>query len=558
VPAQEGRSQGSPLQIDDNGDLVLQTAGSEVRLQKPLIYQEINGVKQPISGGYVLLSPQSSSLITFEVAAYDTSKPLVIDPIMLIYSTYLGGSGTEGNASGVSGDGSIDIAVDAAGHAYVTGTTFSPDFPTTSGAFDTTCGTDGTCNGGFDAFVTKFNPAGTALLYSTYLGGSGNDTGDGIAVDATGKVYVTGVASPTTDFPTTPNAFQGTAPSTSPAFVAVLDPSQVGSVNPNDQLVYSTYLGGDAMGHGIAVGPTGNIYVTGRIDSDIFGLPVTPAREYVASADAFVAVLDPSPPTCTSSALNITITCKESLLYFTFLGGTGIDGGSSTAIAVDALGNAHVTGDTNSINTNNTLFPTTANAFQKDPHPFGRDAFVTVLAPFPPTCNPDLNDPNINCSESFLYSTFLGGSDFDNDTVRDGGIAVDFSGKAYVTGMARSDNFPTTANAFQLPKGGGDDAFVAVLNPFVPLANCTSDVQNGIVINCLESLLYSTYLGGSGIDRGTDIAVDFSSIAVDALPPGSNVPPPPGRPRQRLCNGIYSFAQLPGPGRSDRPEARRG
>jgi hypothetical protein len=157
VPAQEGRSQGSPLQIDDNGDLILHTEGGEIRLHKPRIYQEINGTKQPIPGGYVLLSPQSSALITFHVAAYDTSKPLIIDPT-LSYSTYLGGS--------LDDEGGTDIAVDASGNAYVTGNTESINFPTASPLQAAYGG------GFFDAFVAKLNPAGSALVYSTYLGGS--------------------------------------------------------------------------------------------------------------------------------------------------------------------------------------------------------------------------------------------------------------------------------------------------------------------------------------------------------------------------------------------------
>jgi hypothetical protein len=155
------------LEVDRKGDLVLQFGNSEIRLQKPLVYQMVDGAKQHIPGNYRLGSQHQ---ISFQVAAYDSSKPLVIDPT-LVYSTYLGGNGTD------LGEG---IAVDTAGNAYVTGNTNSTNFPTTAGAFQTALG------GGTDAFVTKVNSTGTGLVYSTYIGGSGDDTGYGIAVDAAG------------------------------------------------------------------------------------------------------------------------------------------------------------------------------------------------------------------------------------------------------------------------------------------------------------------------------------------------------------------------------------
>ena len=179
---EDGGENRLPLRIDDNGDLILHTAGGELRLHKPRIYKEINGTKQPIPGGYVLLEleTQNSELETqkvgFHVATYDTSKPLIIDPT-LSYSTYLGGN---------SGDYGVGIAVDASGNTYVTGYTASTSFPTAS-AFQTANG------GSVDAFVTKLNTTGSALVYSTYLGGSGEDRSWNIAVDTSGNAYVTRV-----------------------------------------------------------------------------------------------------------------------------------------------------------------------------------------------------------------------------------------------------------------------------------------------------------------------------------------------------------------------------
>src|SRR3989441_1834599 len=175
------------LEVDAQGDLVLHTAVGPIRQRKPVIYQEIDGDKKEIPGGYVLTATHQ---VSFRIAPYDPSQPLVIDPV-LVYSTYLGGSGND------FGD---DIAVDALGNAYITGATFSTNFPTTVGAFQ---------GGGNDAFVTKLNPTGSALVYSTYLGGSGGDSGNGIAVDSLGNAYVA-THTYSSNFPTTAGAFQTT------------------------------------------------------------------------------------------------------------------------------------------------------------------------------------------------------------------------------------------------------------------------------------------------------------------------------------------------------------
>src|SRR5213078_311962 len=293
-------------------------------------------------------------------------------------------------------DDGLGIAVDALGNAYVTGFTGSANFPTTAGAFQTTFG------GIVDAFVTKFNPPGTGLVYSSYLGGSGVDDGLGIAVDALRNAYVTGFTG-STNFPTTAGAFQTTFGGTEDAFVTKLNPMGTG-------LVYSTYLGGSGVddGFGIAVDALRNAYVTGFTGSTNF--PTTAGAFQTTggdTVDAFVTKLNPT---------------GTGLVYSTYLGGSSDDEG--LAIAVDALGNAYVTGITFSTN-----FPATAGAFQTT---LGgtEDAFVTTL----------------NATGSLLvYSTYLGGSDVDDGL----GIAVDARGNAYVTGFTGSTNFPTTAGAFQ-------------------------------------------------------------------------------------------------------------
>jgi len=424
------------LEIDSKGDLLLHTQGGPVRLKKPIIYQEIHGVISEIDGGYVLHDTQE---VCFQVAEYDTSLPLVIDPI-LIFSTYLGGSGSTTE----SYDWSKSIAVDSSGCAYVTGSTYSSDFPTQN-PFQSTHG-----GGQYDAFITKLEPSGATLSYSTYLGGEGSDHGYGIAVDASGCAYVTGNTL-STDFPTQ-NPLQSTYGGYSDAFVTKLSPS-------GDSLSYSTYLGGSFYdgrdyGESIAVDASGSAYVTGYTNAPDFPTqdPLYPNKW--GTWDAFVTKLDPSGAT---------------LAYSTYLGGSDSDFGKS--IAVDASGCAYVTGYTKSSD-----FPT-KNPFQGT-HGGGTanydDAFITKLNP---------------SGSSLSYSTYLGGEGSD----RGYGIAVDSSGSAYVTGQTGSSDFPTK-NPLQV-ECAEVDAFVTKLDP------------SG------ATLSYSTYLGGGGGDYGESIAVDLSGSA---------------------------------------------
>jgi hypothetical protein len=437
--------------IDGNGDLVLQLAGGEVRLDRPLAYQQVDGSKRIIPAEFAVQTAGGTQKVGFNLGGYDSSRPLVIDPV-LIYSTFLGGGGSDRGAA---------IAVDAAGAAYVVGSTDSPDFPTTPGAFDTSA------TGTVDVFVTKLNSTGSALEYSTYLGGSVTphdwdqpaDSGLSIAVDPAGAAYVTG-STRSSDFPTTPGAFDSSYNLRGDAFVTKLDPT--GSV-----LVYSTYLGSASADSGtsIAIDAGGSAYVTGSTDaSSIF--PTTPG------AFSTSRVGSPRPVDAFVTKLNVT---GSALVYSTYLGGGLNDSGRS--IAVDPAGNAFVTGLTGSAD-----FPTTAAAFDptyNGPHGF-LDVFVTAL----------------NASGSaLLYSTFLGGSSDDQA----GAIAVDREGVAYVTGMTFSSDFPTTAGAFDNTLGGfgltAADAFVTKLN--------TSG----------SALEYSTYLGGTGQESGLGIAVDAASSA---------------------------------------------
>jgi hypothetical protein len=430
------------IQIDGKGSLQLTVDNRRLTFKAPTIYQEENGERKPIAGRYVKTEGKK---IGFEVRDYDATKSLVIDPT-LDYSTYLGGS--------MEDRGNL-IAVDSSGSAYVTGYTYG-SFPTSPGAFQTFYG-GGTYS---DAFVTKLNPNGTAVVYSTYLGGNEGDDGFGIAVDAGGSAFVVG-GTVSTNFPTTPGAFQtafagGTY---GDFFVTKLNPA-------GSALVYSAYLGGsgdefegsnDGVGKGIALDNAGNAYVTGITSSTNF--PTTPGAYQTALAssggDSFITKINPA---------------GTGLVYSTHLGMTG--GLGANAIAVDVSGNAYVTGPAY------IQVPMTAGAFQTTYGGNGSDAFVAKL----------------NSSGSALvYSTYLGSSGIDQAY----DIAVDPSGCAYVCGTSTNypgSNFPTTPGAYQTVNID-HSAFVTKLN------------STG------TALVYSTFLGGGNGDFAVGIGLDGSGNA---------------------------------------------
>ena len=426
------------LSVDDSGDLLVTMKAGVVHLGRPVSYQEVGGVRREIPTHYVLLS---ASQVGVELGSYDRAHALVIDP-PLSYSTYLGG-GTDDFAHG--------IAVDSAGNAYVVGETTSINFPNASGVSQA-------LGGSRDVFVTKLNSSGTGLVYSTYLGGSGEDVGNAIAVDATGNAYITGITQ-SGDFPVTSGVFQPALAGTKDAFVTKLD-------STGSTIAYSSYLGGAANqdvfntplqgGFGIKVDSQGNAYVAGETDATDF--PVT-AGAYQTTygslfsgvANAFVTKVNP-----TGSAL----------VYSTYVGGTAAQG---FAIAIDSSGNAYITGLTEC------CFPTTAGAYQTTFGGAYSDAFVAKL----------------NASGSALvYSTYVGGALQDEAHA----IAIDSSGNAYITGITLG-SFPLTAGAFQSTVTGFDTSFVTELNA------------------AGTALVYSTYLGGSAHAQGAAIAVDGSGNA---------------------------------------------
>ncbi|MEP7290092.1 MAG: SBBP repeat-containing protein [Chloroflexota bacterium] len=418
-----------------SGDLLIELPnGKTLTEQAPIVWQQYAGQHIPVDVHY---TQSDTGEIHFTVGDYDVDLPLVIDPT-LVYSTYLGSSGDD------YGQG---IAVDSSGSAYVVGETTSINFPVDNAFQPTFGGGDGVFG---DAFVTKMNPAGTALVYSTYLGGGGNDKGNGITVDSSGNAYVAGVAG-SANFPITANAFQSTLGGPYDAFVTKMNPA-------GTALIYSTYLGGTSAdgGHSIMVDSSGSAYVTGDTGSTNFPFTANAFQATYGGGnnDAFVTKLNPA---------------GTALVYSTYLGGSSVDFGYS--VAVDSSGSAYVAGDTGSTN-----FPFTANAFQST---FGgnNDAFVTKLN---------------SVGTALVYSTYLGGGSYEASF----GMTLDSSGSVYVTGYTYSTNFPITANAFQSTfEGGPYDAFVTKLSP------------SG------TALVYSTYLGGSSFDSGNGLAVDSSGNA---------------------------------------------
>ena len=472
--------EGAPLEIDSAGDLLLD--GEEIRFHRPVAYQyarDNEGTetrnRRFVDSHFVL---RGKNRIGFELAPYDHTRPLVIDPV-LVYSTYLGGSFP---------DQALAVAVDSAGSAYVTGITCSADFPVTAGAYQRSHkGAGGACPGSQtsfeDAFVTKFNRAGTGLVYSTYIGGSASDRGYDIAVDSSGNAYIAGQTQ-SGDYPTTSGAFITTCP----GGAGGCNTGVVTKLNPTGSaLVYSTYLGGNAnMGAtGIAVNASGQAYVTGSTD----GTFPTTAGAYQSGNPRNGAGL--------SVVFAVLNAAGKACVYCTFLGGAQghsyNPGSQAFGVAIDSTGRAYITGWTDSPD-----FPTTAGAFQTKCGTDGNcnslwDAFVAKL------------DPAKSGAASLVYSTFLGGSGTDLGF----GIAVDSSGNAYVTGTtganvntqfggSPSKDFPTTPGAFRTTCPG----------------TCTFDSAWVTKLNAAGSaLVYSTYLGGGNGD--TDAGA-FGSIALDS------------------------------------------
>lgn len=487
------------LRLSKDGSLVVSLKNRAITQRKPAIYQQVNGQRQAIEGRYVLLSKHE---IGFAFGEYDRSRTLIIDPT-LVFSTYLGGAGDDTGSS---------IARDSTGNIYIAGSTTSVNFPNVGAAFSSNKGLT-------DIFVTKIDPTGASIIYSTYIGGSGIDRADGITIDPDGNAYVVGrVGDTSTDFPTTAGAL-------STNYRGGDFDGIVFKINANgNALVYSTFLGGDDNDstEGIALDSSRNAYLTGGTRST--GFPVTSSAFQsfrAGDTDAFLAKLNAA---------------GSAVIYSTLLGGGSTDRGSG--VVVDAAGNAYVAGYSGSPD-----FPT-QNAFQG----FSGGSFDAFVAKIDPTANgaaslvfstylggfgddkaygialdsagnnlyiagqtssnnfPLLNPvqpsfgglfdafaARLSTTGTKIYATYLGGSSDDRAT----GVAVNSAGEAYVTGFTSSTNFPTVS-PLQIANAGGFDAFIAKLN------------SGGSV------LLYSTYLGGTGNESNTSTVTSTNPLALDS------------------------------------------
>jgi hypothetical protein len=598
----------SRVRQNADGDLVIPIDEREVFLRKPRLYQgnsclhggaSVHGPPQGScveikGGGFKLYARKNiESQVRFELPAYDHSRPLIIDPVVsfstflggnvtdsangmavdssdniyligttnstdfpltanpiqgavagdtdafvtklsadgssLIYSTYLGGSNAEfahgiavdssgsayvtgetyssdfplvnpyqsqnpsgsGFVSKLSPDGSTlvystylggsvegttnSIAVDSNGEAIVAGRTYALDFPVVN-AFQPSHAAD---NGGGDAFVTKFSADGSFLIFSTYLGGNSNDMGQGIAVDPSGNIYVGGITG-SSDFPTTPGAYQT-------AFdAAAFESSFVSKFSPSGALVYSTYLAGSET-FAIATSSSGNAFVTGMAD-DFF--PVTPGAFQTVPGGAFVTEFD---------------TTGSSLAYSTFLGGNDIDNGN--AIAVDSAGNACVTGETSSLN-----FPL-SNPTQSIIYPGVPAAFVSELN---------------SAGSQLVFSTYLGGGSIGSGSQQGNAIAVDSSGSIYVAGSTNLPDFPVV-NAIQPILTGAENPFVTkyVNNFALQGSPGTATVSAGqtatyaITVAAAMGFAQTVSLSCSGAPQSSTCAVSPTSVTLDGTNNGS-------------------------------------
>ncbi len=491
------------LSLDAAGNLALRTPAGAVQLDAPVAYQLVNGARRAVQASFALTGTAATATVGVAVGAYDPRLPLVIDPV-LGYSTYLGGSGAGTVASG--------IAVDGAGDAYVVGSTSSLSFPTKN-AFSGKVGD-------IDVFVSKLAPDGQSLLYSTYLGSTGDDQGLAIAVGAQGNAYLTGWAGQA-DYPTTAGSARTSAVCARSVFVTELSAAGntlaysacLGTVSPSSGQAIAVdsaghaYIGGWIAGYnGLSVFPGltgayqpsfggGNLdgfvgelsadgstvlygtYLGGSGDDQINGLALDGNAVAVAgwtTSTTFPTAGIPAQGTNGGGAHDavlselvpdLTKTPAQQLAYSTYLGGTGDD--QANAVAVDGSGSVYVAGATTG------GFPTTAGAYQRT---YGGGAHNAFLA-------------RLSSGGGLASSTYLGGSGDDQASA----VAVDGSGNAFLTGSTTSTTFPITGTAFQAANRGQSDAFVAEL---------------GAGLTGTASLLASSYLGGSGADQANGLALD--------------------------------------------------
>jgi hypothetical protein len=423
------------LRLNENGEIALKLGPVEVEQRLPVVYQRTReGKTSTIAAAYRL---DKNGDVRLTLGRYNPAEALVVDPVL----TY-----TEFFSSTTGANIPVAVAHDDQGFVYLAGYTYATDLPLIGSTFQIASAGDS------DVFVVQLNLAasGGAVLYTTYLGGSGAENLQGMTVDANGVMYLTG-STQSGDFPTTSTAYTSAITGGTHVFVAALDPFQSGASG----LTYSTVLGGsgtDDEGTAITVF-YGKIYVAGFTNSTDFPNVNAQQAAYDFDYDAFAAEIDP------------TQSGAASLLVSTFLGGSADD--KARSIAVDSSGNVYVAGYTQSVD-----FPTTPNAYQ--PNYIGdQDIFLAEL--------------NFNTA-TLVYASYLGGSSIDEAKK----ILIDSSGNVALTGYTLSPDFPVTQNAFQTHFGGRGNAFLTIVD----------------VTKAAQGLVYSSYYGGSGGEVAYDMALD--------------------------------------------------
>jgi hypothetical protein len=489
------------MKIGKHGELILHTANGDLVQPRPLIYQEENGRRQVINGRYALLAKNE---IGFTLGHYDRNRQLTIDPVLL-YSTFLGGSDLDQGGA---------LAVDGSGYAYLSGFTGSTSFPGVTGS-----SLQPSNGGDWDIFLTKIDPTGTSIIYSTFIGGNGgNEYAQALAIDGSGNVYLTGGTN-STNFPgASGSSIQSSyGGGTRDAFAMKINAA-------GSAIVYSTYLGGsgDELGTGIAVDGSGNAYVTGDTQGGFPG--VSGGSIQPSYAGGYYDVF--------ATKINAAGTAQ---LYSTYLGGSDDD--FSTAIKLDGSGNAYIVGGTAS-----SSFPGVSGSSLQPSNGGGYDGFVTEInssgsavtwstflgdtgddsvagldidgsgnlylagnttsTSFPGVSGSSIQSSNAGNGDAFvmkmngsgtsiIYATFLGGTD--GDYVLTGGLAIDGSGNAYVGGTTFSTSFPgVSGSSLQPSLAGGLDGFVTRINA------------------AGTSIDFSTYLGGANDDEIDYVVTDGS------------------------------------------------